>query len=32
MSKNWMVFLSVVLGVGSVVGAGLALYAGKLAS
>lgn len=31
MSTNWEIFLSIILGIVAVVGAGLALYAGKLA-
>ena len=31
MSTNWKVFAAIVLGIGAVVGAGLALYAGNLA-
>ena len=30
MSPNWKIFLSIVLGIGGAVGAGLALYAGNL--
>ncbi len=31
MSNNWKVFFAIILAVGGVVGAGLALYAGDLA-
>jgi len=30
MSNNWEIFLSIILGIGAVDGAGSALYAGKL--